>query len=549
MPIPFLLAGLGVAAGIIGAGGHLSAKETNERAQRVSQDAQDLYNEAKSLLEQAQNITEKALLRLGYAKKNTLDTSMRLFLNSYDKIKDIQVTESAGINEISKFTIDQQGAIELREMTNIYSTSIKSGATGAAAGAVVALAASGSLTVMTGVLGTAGSALIAGEVGMAAGIAGSALSFGAAMTPLAAVAAPVILFTGISASMKADENLEKANTMYAEAELASEKMQVSQILCGAITDKSDMFNNLLIDLDRMFSECSSLLAGVVRKKEGRIFKKKLTSQAFSEDELKLIAVTRALAGAVKSVIDTPILSKDGDIASESENVYDQTMEKLPDFSQAVEEVKQINYNVKSIDVKSSASNTRSGAQSSGTTVLGGARSVLAFVLGIILATSYAENLADTITRGADKFWLMEAFTANKIAIWLIICTSVMMFVGRFKKTKIATLCGFGSGLSLIILYVQYCRTVEEMNHYIIFSLIAFFALVAVWIFFEGKRYTWKFAFYFANMSLCLAIYPILFLIYAFFSKLIGIPEGFCLVVTSVLMALPSLLIMPGLADN
>ena len=57
MPIPFLLAGLGVAAGVIGAGGHLSAKETNERAQRVSQDAQELYNNAKYTLELAQNKT------------------------------------------------------------------------------------------------------------------------------------------------------------------------------------------------------------------------------------------------------------------------------------------------------------------------------------------------------------------------------------------------------------------------------------------------------------------------------------------------------------
>ena len=114
--------------------------------------------------------------------------------------------------------------------------SIKSSATGAAAGAVVALAASGSLSVVTGGLATAGTALMAGEVSAAAGIAGSALSFGVAMTPLAAIAAPVILFTGISASMKADENLEKANTMYAQAEAASEKMKVSEMLCGAITD-------------------------------------------------------------------------------------------------------------------------------------------------------------------------------------------------------------------------------------------------------------------------------------------------------------------------
>lgn len=108
-------------------------------------------------------------------------------------------------------------------MTDVYSSCFASSATGVAAGAAVALAASGALPIITGELSLAGSALAAGEISAAVGFAGSALSFGAAMTPLAAVAAPVMLFTGISASMKADENLEKANTMYAEAEVAVEK--------------------------------------------------------------------------------------------------------------------------------------------------------------------------------------------------------------------------------------------------------------------------------------------------------------------------------------
>lgn len=382
MPIPIILAGLGVAAGAIGAGGHLSAKETNEKAQRVSQEAQDLYNSAKHSLELAQNKTEKALLKLGYEKKHVLGTSMNQFLSAYDKVKHIQVTESTGIHEISKFTIDQQGAMKLRQMTDIYSSSIKSGAT---AGAVVALAASGSLSVVTGGLATAGTALMAGEVGAAAGIAGSALSFGAAMTPLAAVAAPVILFTGISASMKADENLEKAHAMYAEAEVASRKMKLSETLCGAIADRSDMFDDLLTDLNKMFAECSGLLVGVVHKKEGRVFKKKLTSEDFTEDDLKLIAVTRALAGAVKSVIDTPILSKDGDISYESENVYEQTVERLPDFSQAVNEVKQINYNVKPIKTKSvSSADSQLNFASMGTAIVSVIGSIFSFILAIII---------------------------------------------------------------------------------------------------------------------------------------------------------------------
>ena len=283
MPIPFLLAGLGVAAGVIGAGGHLSAKETNERAERVSQDAQELYNNAKQTLEAAQNKTEKALVKLGYDKKRVLDTSMKQFLPTFEKVKHIQLSESVGIHEIAKFTIDQQDVIEVREMTDVYSSCFASSATGVAAGAAVALAASGALPIITGELSLAGSALAAGEISAAVGFAGSALSFGAAMTPLAAVAAPVMLFTGISASMKADENLEKANTMYAEAEVAIEKMKISETLCEAITEKSEMFDDLLENLNTMFAECTGLLTAVVRKREGRIFKKKLTKENFSED--------------------------------------------------------------------------------------------------------------------------------------------------------------------------------------------------------------------------------------------------------------------------
>lgn len=242
MPVPFLLSALGVAAGAIGLGGHLSAKETNEQAQKISKDAQSIYNNAKQALEQAQAKTERSLLKLGHQKSKILDSSMKQFLNTYEKIKHIEVDGFVGLDELSHFSIDQQGALQLQEMTNINSSVITSGATGAAAGAIVALAANGTLPLVTGGLATAGGTLLTGNITAAAGIAGNALSMGAALTPLSAIAAPVVLFTGISASMKADENLEKATAMYAEAEAAAEKMKVSETLCNAISEKSEMFN-------------------------------------------------------------------------------------------------------------------------------------------------------------------------------------------------------------------------------------------------------------------------------------------------------------------
>lgn len=328
---------LGVSA-VLGIGGHLSAKETNEKAQQLATEAQNLYNTAKNSLEQAQKETEAALVALGNRKKAVLENSMEQFLRAYERVKAIKVSESIGLDEISNFKFEQQDALQLQEMSSIYQSAFTSGATGAATGAAIALATSGALPIVTGVLSTAGSALAAGQIGAAVGMTGSAFSFGLAMTPLQAVVAPVVLFTGISSSMKADENLEKAQTMYSEAKAATEKMQISETLCRAIQKRATMFNSLLKELNNLFADCAYLLDQVTLKKSSS-GNATIDVNTLTEEELKLIAVTRALAGAVKAVIDTPMLSSDGTLTAESEDIYDSTKTALPAFRTAVGEVK------------------------------------------------------------------------------------------------------------------------------------------------------------------------------------------------------------------
>lgn len=342
MPIPSILAGLAVAGtAVVGIGAQVDAKDTNERAQALINDAQNLYRDARYSLEVAQEKTEQALLNLGNAKKKVLETSISQFLIAYDRIKNVEVSESVGLNEIKKFTLEKQDAIQLQEMSNMYQSTFSSGVAGAATGAVIALAVSGSLPIVTGTLSIAGSALAAGEIGVAAGMAGTALSFGAAMTPLAAIAAPAVLFSGISASIKADENLEKAKVMYAETEAVVEKMRISEVLCFAIADRADMYDNLLDELNGMFSYCTGMLGGITQRRTG-IFKNKMVdARKFTEAELKVVAITRSLAGAVKAVIDTPILTVDGAVSFESEAVYEDAIKRLPTFIEAVDEVKKM----------------------------------------------------------------------------------------------------------------------------------------------------------------------------------------------------------------
>lgn len=534
MPIPFIIAGVAATAGIVGLGGHISAKETNEEAEATSKEAQKLYDEAKESLEQEQKKTEQVLAKLGYAKKNVLETSMKKFLNAYEKIKDIEFKKSNNLNELSKFSIDYEGAIEVRELTNIYAASFASGVTGAATGTAVALAASGALPIVTGQLTLAGSAFAAGHVGLATGLASSALSFGAAFTPLAAIAVPVLLFTGMSASKKADENLEKANTMYAEAKAASEKMKISETLCKAIAEKSNLFYELLEFLNKMFSECSDLFAGVVNKKISMNGYRKLTSNDFTEDELKLIAVTRSLAGAIKSVVDTPILSENGTISEKSETTYQKTVMCLSDFTHNVQEVKAKQYDIAPEPTqRQSATYATSGKTSKEVNLSGKIRNLIAILSGFFFAFLFAGNFAEMISGETQKFLFMRAVTVNKFAIWLLICAMLIVLIGQFKNTPIEPLCDLSSRFALSILYVQYCRTVEQMDHYIIFSIVFFGVCAVAYSFLEDKEDQWKSASFLSRQTKVLMLWVATFLIYAFFTKWFDFSTTFWLVITSI----------------
>lgn len=336
--------------------------------------------------------------------------------------------------------------------------------------------------------------------------------------------------------MKADENYEKAMAVYAEAMAADEKMKVSQTLCVAISERSEMFNDLLVDLNGMFAECSSLLTGVVRKKEGWIFKKKLTSKDFTEDELKLIAVTRSLAGAVKAVIDTPILSKDGNIAYEAENLYDETIKKLPEFDKVVDEVKSVDYHAKPIVAKSNNSSKQS-TSTKPTTVLGAARNVLAVVLGIALATPIALNLtffSTLFVEDSYTFLFVDSLLVNLVAFWLLSCTSITMIIGHFKHSKIEKIYGYGAGIALSILYVLYCKSVEQMEHYIIFSVIFFF--VCAFLCAKLGERNWQSAKFLSAIAVMMAIWVFGFAIYVVFSIWLGFSSDFWLVATTILMS-------------
>lgn len=445
MPLPWLL--LGALAGGIA---HLNAGEKNDRAKDIAEQSEEYYKQNQVSYACAKEYAEKSIEKLGSRKKVVLETSIKQFLRSYEKIKHIQFNETTGIEELKEFEITTSSFNDLLEFTNIYESKFSSAAAGTAAGALTLFALGGNVAAIGSAISAGGAALAAGEIGAA----GAAL--GTAVTPLATLVVPAVIFTGISANIKADDNLKKAEAYSSKVNVAVEKMKTSIVKYKAIEQRTDMFNDLLNELNERFSYCVSMLDAIVLKKSKKAKKKMIKVEDFTRDELKLIALTRALAGAVKSVLDTPLLSSNGNLTEESGRIAEKIKTNIPTLESKTQEVKSIDYGVKPRNIKTkSLDKDATRTKSNHALVI---RNIIGGIAGLLLALFLPLNPWGAIF----VFAVVAMIIGNK--------ESKSNFFKKYKGILHQLM-----WLSSFAIFILTASSLVSMSHYIIVSLIVGFA--------------------------------------------------------------------------
>lgn len=79
------------------------------------------------------------------------------------------------------------------------------------------------------------------------------------------------------------------------------------------------------------------MASMIEQK-GRVYGDDLTKVAWQEQEKDLLMITRALAGAVKSVIDIPLLDKDGKLMDGLDDKYNKMRDEAPKLQLAANQI-------------------------------------------------------------------------------------------------------------------------------------------------------------------------------------------------------------------
>jgi len=330
MPIPVLILGAAGIAALVGVGSGANAIHKNGQAKEINIEAKSIFDSAKDKAEKARVRSNESLEKLGREKLNILDQSVNRFVNVFDKIHNIKLKDSIGLDELGKFRIDKQSALKMRDMGKMATSVIGGLVGGTGAGALVAFGAYGAtmafaaastgtaIASLSGVAATNATLAFLGGGALAAGGGGMALG---AIVLGGAVAGPALAILGVIMNASASKNLDNAYSNKAQAEVIAEELNVVTTICNGISERSDMFRELLDKLDNVFIKLIEQLESIVCN-SGTDYSK------YIEKEQGIVAMAMSVAGAIKKMLDTPILTDDGKLTDESKTTHNEMTKYL-----------------------------------------------------------------------------------------------------------------------------------------------------------------------------------------------------------------------------
>jgi hypothetical protein len=358
MPLPFLLAGAAVVAGITGVAKGVEASSNNNRAKELYEEAEEIFEDAKYRLERSKVDATDSLENLGALKLSVWDEQFGRFIQLVEQVKNVKLSGQAYIDKklLKNINLSARELKEMKELSLKAHEVVAGGVTALGSGALAGVASYGgammfasastgtAITSLTGVAATnatlawfGGGSLAAGGLGMAGGAA--------VLGGL--VAGPVLAVGGMIMAAKSRENLAQARKHKAEAEHAAEEMRTAAVMLNAIEDMADQFYEVTDELDDHMTVVLDQLEDAIEEARGnrnqsklykiqkfltgwfrkdiRLNYKKLTPQ-----QKQAIHISYLFAQTMKLVLETPLLNEDGALDEKSGKVLEPAYKLLND---------------------------------------------------------------------------------------------------------------------------------------------------------------------------------------------------------------------------
>ena len=322
MPIPFIIGGAALLAGLAGAKKGIDGVRDSNRADEIQDEAEDILYDAQNKMNEARNNTSEQIKELGREKIEASANELKSFVNSYQKIKNINLSESKGIDDIDGLKAPTDGVLQEMHEVSIEATDVLgSGAAGIGAGAllgwgtyggVMALGTASTGTAIAGLSGAAATnATLAWLGGGAIAAGGGGIALGTAVLG-GIIAGPALLIAGGIFGSKAKEKLHNAQANRAKARQVQSEIEKGIVELNHIKATAEQIKRLLEEVRVRSSFFNAkMVALTFRKTDWR---------TYTQEEKNTVACAVKMIQLLKVILDTPLLTKDGILTAEAKEL-------------------------------------------------------------------------------------------------------------------------------------------------------------------------------------------------------------------------------------
>lgn len=313
MVLPLIFGAAALGAGAFGVKKGLEAQSCNSNAEEIQIQARAALETAEQELKDACQTTATTLESLGRLKLCVWHLQLGRFVSLYGRLKSVEISARTEFGDKDRLKFGGNELLEMRDLSLKAGEVIVGSAGAAGAGALAGIASYGGAMMfgsastgtaigsLTGAAATnatlawfGGGSLAAGGMGMAGGMAVLG----------GIVAGPVLAVGGMAMAAKAKESLAQAQIYEAEAETTIAEIESAIAMLRAIDKTASLFDKVINQL----SESTSL---ALNELESTILEAGINYNRYNAAQKQKVYLSVQLAGMLKQLLETPILTPEG----------------------------------------------------------------------------------------------------------------------------------------------------------------------------------------------------------------------------------------------
>lgn len=252
----------------------IKADKNNERADNINIKALNKMEDAQRERREQEKKTMMALEKLANRKKGILSTSIKDFIDTYEKIMTVNFNGGKGIKELS---FSKLTPVVLGEMKSMVSTA--------------------GLTMTTAQ--TVSTFLIGNVIGSAIDIAIGGLVLGGVISGVSNVIAK-----------EAELNVSAAQMRKKQATVVASQAETVSVALNAIFQRAERISELLAKLNIIFRKSIEVVTIIIDEKG-------IIASNYSDFDIDCITTCINIASAIKSILETPLINENGEITAKS----------------------------------------------------------------------------------------------------------------------------------------------------------------------------------------------------------------------------------------